>query len=716
MPEPQRFSRADLHTVAPIGQAKAELDRVADTELVPADDTEVLEGELVDDPDDYDEDYEPRPPAVIEHGAYIVAGVTTTVRRVRESRSTIVYDRGIGAAQSTGDHATALEWVKERREFQNDRHARRFDWIELPARIIGFLRKAGIGCGGLLVVLGVLLAIATKDPAQVVAPIVFIADTVEFVIVVVSVTWPYMLGLALIAVVWRFWAVGRRSVEDGDVEWLIAGKAGDADKNIVVTADSIVLALQHLRIPEVKKAFKDGWVPRFHLLPVRDGRGYHCVVELPLGVTAEMVADLRPVLARNLYRAQIETWPSDAEKVGTGPAGYLDLWVADAGALSKPAPEYPLLHEGTVDVFKGVPGGVSPRGDLITIPIIGKNIVAGGQMGQGKSNACRVIMLGCALDPIVELNVFVFAANGDFDSYRPRLTRYERGIDDETAYAALEHLRWLYDEVARREGRLAELGAKKVTRALAEKHPDLRPIVSLFSECHELFGHSDFGEEAGELACKTAKRARKCAIVEGFDTQSSRKGAIPPALIELMSVNACFYVKNWRNNDGFLGDGCFAAGIRATELRPGRDVGTSLIIGVSDAAYELLKWYFVEVNDDTGWDAATEVIARAIANMAPGVGAGTAAAIEPPEVRDLLDDLGAVLDEDRVKLSDLPSLLRDLAPNWPRYKNLKGTQLKALLADYGIKVTNPGNVPHLSRDEVVRAIARKSTEDLDDWS
>lgn len=697
-----------------IRNAKAELDRVADAELVPADDTEVLEGEVVDS-DDYDED-EPRGLAVIEHGSYVVAGITTTVRRLRESRSTVVYDRGIGAAQSTGDHATALEWVKERREFQADRHARRFDWIELPAKIIGFLRNAGMGCGGLLIVVGVLLAIATKDATKVVAPIIFIADTVEFIVLVVSVTWLYVLIATPVIAVLALWSIGRRAVEDGDVEWLHTLQPKDTDMNIIVTADSIVLALRHLRIPEMKKAFKDGWVPKFHLLPVRDGRGYHCVVELPLGVTPEMVADLRAVLARNLYRAQIETWPSDAEKVGTGPAGFLDLWVADAGALSKSAPEYPLLHEGTVDVFQGVPGGVSPRGDLITIPIIGKNIVAGGQMGQGKSNACRVIMLGCALDPIVELNVFVFAANGDFDSYRPRLTRYERGIDDETAYAALEHLRWLYDEVARREGRLAELGAKKVTRALAEKHPDLRPIVSLFSECHELFGHSEFGEEAGELACKTAKRARKCAIVEGFDTQSSRKGAIPPALIELMSVNACFYVKNWRNNDGFLGDGCFAAGIRATELRPGRDVGTSLIIGVSDAAYELLKWYFVEVNDDTGWDAATEVIARAVANMAPGVGAGTAAAIEPPEVRDLLDDLGEVLGVERVKLADVPRRLRELAPDWPRYKSLKGTQLRALLADYGIKVVNPNNVPHLDPEEVQRAISRKATEDLDDWS
>ena len=38
-------------------------------------------------------------------------------------------------------------------------------------------------------------------------------------------------------------------------------------------------------------------------------------------------------------------------------------------------------------------------------------------------------MLGAALDPLAELRVFVFANNGDFDAYQPRLARYERGIE-----------------------------------------------------------------------------------------------------------------------------------------------------------------------------------------------------------------------------------------------------------------------------------------------
>ena len=142
-------------------------------------------------------------------------------------------------------------------------------------------------------------------------------------------------------------------------------------------------------------------------------------------------------------------------------------------------------------------------------------------MGQGKSNAARVTMLGAALDPLAILWVFVFANNGDFDAYQPRLARYHRGVDDHIAQAALDGLRELYSMVSDREGRLADLGAKKVTRTLAQRHVQLRPVVALFSECHELFGHPGYGQEAADLAAQVLRRGRKAAVTLAFDTQSS---------------------------------------------------------------------------------------------------------------------------------------------------------------------------------------------------
>jgi S-DNA-T family DNA segregation ATPase FtsK/SpoIIIE len=647
---------------------------------------------------------------VRRHGGYVAAGATVLYRQWRDNSTTARYARFMRMAEAAGDHEKALEWEERLTRFRRDRHVRRMDWLTVPLKVAVKLPWIAGGSVAVLTVTGIMLAIAEKNVAAVAVPFEVTAQIVKTAFFVASVTW----GPVLLAAPWIALAAlhqaGRRHALGGPGGWTTAGKADAEDAGLVMTADTIVLALRHLGIRDLNAAFKQGWMPTFQLSPVRDGRGYSAVFSLPLGVTAEMVADQRKVLARNLHRAEVETWPSDAAapKDSPYPPGTVALWVADRGVLSQATPEYPLMHEGTADVFAGVPGGISPRGDVMTIPIFAANFDVGGHMGQGKSNACRVIMLGCAMDPLCELNVFVFANNGDFDAYAPRLAIYEKGVEDSTVIKAVQRLHELSEEVDRRELKLGQLGAKKLTRQIAADHPDMRPIVVLFSECHELFGHPEYGPVAAELSIKTIKRSRKTGIVFGYDTQSSRKEAIPPALVELLSVNCCFYVKTWNSNDGFLGAGSFKAGIRATELRPGRDRGTSLVTGISDAQFELLRWYFIEVDDDAGYDAAAEVIARAVANLAPGTPAHASAnALPPAAPRDLLEDLDAVMGDERVKLADLTALLRDHAPAWPPYHAMKGTQLRALLEAQGVRVLTTANILQLDPADLRRALTER---------
>ena len=439
--------------------------------------------------------------------------------------------------------------------------------------------------------------------------------------------------------------IGRNA--EAHPSWLARTGAG-TDATALVTADGIVTALRHLPIPKLKEAFKkEEWVPRFELTPIREGqgsfRGFRAIFDLPLGVTPEMIADSREVLARNLHRNAIEVWISDYGKEKGGKAGYVNLYVADSGVMDKPTPEYPLLHTGTTDTFVGVPEGINQRGDGMLMPVVGSNAVFGGQPGQGKSNAVRVAVAGIALDPLAEIRMHVFALNGDFDAYAPRLSRYQKGVDVGHIESARDHLQELYEEVARREGRLAELGAKKLTRAIAEAHPDMRPLVIGFSECHELFSHGEFGKLAGELAIAVVKRGRKTGVSLIFDTQSSRADAIPSQLVENVGFNGCFKVKTWRSNDGFLGDGSFAAGIRATELRFNVDRGTMVATGVSEELFEIVRTFFIAVDDDAGTDQATDIIERAMAQLDPKTPAGGDrghAGDGGPRPRDLLADPG----------------------------------------------------------------------------
>lgn len=682
--------------------------------------SEVIEGEIVDEVPDAPKTGNPVinvTLAVIRHPhtqrvhrhllAYPVLGAATLIKRMWESRTTARYDRYIRAAEKAGNHQVAVEWDDRRAAFVKARHDRKMQRVDRALHVLKMLPVIGMALLCTPLVLGLLLAVARHNVADVVLPIIVIAHIAEVIAIIVSVTWgPLVLAAPWLLYAW-LWHVGRTTGES--LGWNLGMDAQKADPGIVITADTIVLALRNLPIADLRKAFKDSWVPTFTLPPVREGNGYKSVFSVPLGVTPQMVADQRSVFARNLHREPIEVWTTAAE----GKPGFAELWVADSGTISRNAPEYPLLHEGTADVFAGVPGGVVARGDAVLIPVVSNNLIVGGQMGQGKSNAARVYMLGCALDPLCEEHVFVFANNGDFDSFTPRLATYQKGVEDDVILAAISHLHELYAEVARREQRLAELGAKKLTRALAQEHPDLRPSVTLFSECHELFGHPEYGATAADLCVKTAKRARKTGVVLAFDTQSSRKEAIPPRLVELISVNSCFYVKTWRSNDGFLGDGAFQAGIRATDLRPGRDRGTAVTIGISDEQFELLRWYFIVVNDDTGFDAAKDVIARAVRAVDPQTRVDGSVPVAAIETHDLLEDLDEILKgtTGKVRVADLPGMLRKYARTWVPYQSLTGKQLQDRFDDEGVKWVNTGNVPQLDPADLRTALARRRFDD-----
>ena len=297
------------------------------------------------------------------------------------------------------------------------------DWITAPIELTRTAAVLLLWSVGALLGLGAVLAVAHADLSWVLAPLATVVQAVAWLVWLAEAVWrPLLITLAVVGVV-GVWQLGRRS---GALPAWATPAHGRVDATMVITPGGIATALAHLGIPALNRAVKDGWQVEFSTPPVRvNRRGYQAVFSLPMGVTPEMIADKRDVLARNLVRAPLEVWPAAADH-----AGYVDLWVADPGRDRTAAPPYPLLHEGRVDVFTGVPLGVSQRGDVIAIELPGANLVYGGLMGQGKSNAARVTMLGAALDPLAVLWVFVFANNGDFDAYQPRLARYHRGVDD----------------------------------------------------------------------------------------------------------------------------------------------------------------------------------------------------------------------------------------------------------------------------------------------
>lgn len=648
--------------------------------------------------------------AVGRNVVFVFAGAGVLAKRWWDHKTK--YQRYERQAELAGDQDAKRYWHEEGEKAKESHHRRRVERVELAwrraKRLIGYVPLAAL----LLLLIGVALAASKDDWSLVPVPLVTAFKLVGWVVGTgIAMGWLLLiLGIVLGAGV--LWWFGRGA--DAAPAWLHTPRTADAETTAAVTADAIVRALQKLGDSKLNKAFKEGWIPTFELPPIREGtgqfKGYRAIFGLPEGVTPKTVIDAVDVLAANLNRTAMETWPSDYGQEKGGRARHVNLYVADRGVMDKPTPTYPLMHEGSADVFAGVPIGITQRGDMVLMPMNGSNFVFGGRPGQGKSNAVRVTVAGVALDPLAEIRVHVFAGNGDFDEYEPRLSRYQKGASPEHAATAVAHLEELLAEVERREYRLAELGAKKLTRSIAQQHVDMRPLLVVFSECHELFTDKESGEMAADLAIPVLKRGRKTGVMTGWDTQSSRANAIPSALVENMGVNGCFSVKTWRSNDGFLGDGSFAAGIRATELRFNVDRGTMIATGMTDELFELIRTYFIEVNDDEGWDAATQIIARAMEQIDPQTRTQSDRRLLEPAVteRDLLLDLRDVLGGRTVPVADLPPLLEQLAPTWLPYRRLNGVKLRKLLRDeYGVKVPTTDNRFPVSPKLIEEAMARR---------
>lgn len=507
----------------------------------------------------------------------------------------------------------------------------------------------------------------------------------------------------LMMVVWLVAAIYEGRDRTPGAGWLIHPKREDTDS--WVDERMISKALAHLGIGPLAAFFKDGGELVYTVPARRDGDGTFAQARLPMGVTAEMVAAQRAKLAANLGRASLETWPTTGEE-----DGLLDLWVADKHSLGGGAGPWPHLHDGSVDVFDGVPFGRTQRGVIVNAPLVEANWLIGGRPGQGKSSALRTLLLGAALDVTAELWVFVMGESPDFEPFTPRLSRYAMGMDDTVTQATLDALEDLLAEMERR-GKV--LGAQpgrppKVSRKLADRRQlRLHPLIMAIDECHELFQHPTHGKRAEELAVRLIKRGRKYGIILLLATQSPTKDSIPKEITRNIAVGVAFAVADHVANDGLLGSGKYKAGIRATELRMKTDRGTCVAVGLTDATFELVRTFYIPFEDER--DDVTPIITRALQQLHEAhrdlPATGQPATIEAAPVDHLANVHAAMRGEHRVRTQ---VMLARLAEHHPaEYEHWTFQHLRAALADHGITITKSGGVKVIRAEDITTTLTHR---------
>lgn len=377
-----------------------------------------------------------------------------------------------------------------------------------------------------------------------------------------------------------------------------------------------------------------------------DGPGWLAEFDLPGDVLAEKLLDKRKNLAGAMRRPLQCVWPS----VGTEHPSRANLWVAkrDPRTIKRP---WPLLAGGKTDMYGEFPFGVTPRGEVVPISLIGTNVLIGGVMGSGKTSAVMVIALAGALDATCEMWMFELKGSGDAESVQPTCHRYVQGDDDEHCEAALEGMYALEKEMKRRKRLVAELpiedvpNGRKVSRGLASKYPHLRlhPILAIFDEVHTLFEHPTFGKEAEAVAARLIRKARAYGIILVLTTQRPDADSIPKKISDNAIVRFCLAITGHISNDLVLGTGMYKRGIRANIFEPAegddpKDSGTGWLTRSATNA-RIVRSYFIPQAD------AREVGKRALAmRTAAGTLTGEAAGEEvaPVDHTTIVDHVHAI--------------------------------------------------------------------------
>lgn len=636
---------------------------------------------------------------LVRHGSYLVGGTRILTRRAWDSRTTARHERFMRIAEAAGQEDVARDWEQRAYIYRQSRHRRRMELLQLAVNAPKAIAMGTVAGGGILLMLGIMLAWANHDIGDVLAPIHATIQAIAWAAFIAGVIWdPLLTALPWIALA-GVWAVGRH--RQTAPTWALP--AGGDERDVVPDENAIMRALGKLGIPALNAALKEGWKPRWVQPSTRSGNGWHAQLQLPEGVPVEMIADKKRTLAHNLMRKPIEVWPTEPRDQ----AGVLDLWVADPGVLTKPVPSWPLLTEGTTDFFRGVPVALNARGEQVIARLMAANYLIAGIMGSGKSSLVVALLLGAMLDPLVEIDVHVLAYNSDYDAMRPRLRSLVKGDDDEHVVAAMDTLRALAGEVSRRGQELERLGTDtKVTREMAERDPSMRPRIVVFDEVHELFSHKEYGKEAKELALKVTKKARKTAIMMLWITPDADAASLPRGISKTVSHRVAFAINDHQGNDAILGTGMHKNGYSATTLVAGEDVGTAMAAGFGKTPGLIRSYY---VRKEAGVDEVTPVVERAMALYE-----GTAPADAPAfDVVDPLADIAAVLGHETKMLTlDVLHGLKDRNP--VAYGDWSPRDLKRVLDDagHGDYKTNGGKM-HVGLDRILDAIAARD-DDLDD--
>jgi DNA segregation ATPase FtsK/SpoIIIE, S-DNA-T family len=468
-----------------------------------------------------------------------------------------------------------------------------------------------------------------------------------------------------------------------------------------LTQDVITRALGSIGNAKIDRWLREGKEIDF-IGPIRqDGPGWRFECNLPYGATATEVVEKRAEFASGLRRPLGAVWP---ECVTAEHPGRLEGWVGQQDITSRKPVPWPLLKSGTADVFKPVPVGTDTRGRPVKAPLIYHNWLIGSMPRNGKTGTVRELDAAISLDATCGQWIHELKGTGDLDAFEPLCTRFVSGIDDDSIAYTAESLAMLRRECEKRGPLIKALPTaicpqKRVTREIAEKYRNLRPIACTIDECQNLFAHPKYGKQAGADAEFVIKIGPAMGIFLILATQRPDKESLPTGVSGNVSIRFCLYVAGQVENDMILGTSAYKNGVRATMFRPEVDAGLGYLKGAQPSP-KVIRTYLMDVTDALAVVARAKVL-RERAGTLPEAASGA------PE-RDVVADVLAAIGVDLGVHWE--TLAGRMAQRWPdRWSDVTKDAISAQCRDLGIPsvdVKVAGRTRMGCRREHVEAVSR----------
>ena len=556
-----------------------------------------------------------------------------------------------------------------------------------------------MGIGG-LVLLGIAMAVATKDATDVVTPLMAVIKFINLMITIVRVVWGPALTIGPFLALLALWSVGAH--QKAAPQWALPAHARSGEGE-PITPSIVVQALRHLGLPALRKAIQEmGDAGASMLSPiVIAGCGVEVDVTLPLEVSTVEIQQRRRKLAENLNRHEHEVFITIPPAART-----VRLWVADSGALDEPIGPSPLVTDETMTAnYKTgkAPWGQDLRGDAALLSLFQRMVLVTGMSNQGKTAALRALALWLALDRTVEFRIADLKGIGDWAMFDGLATVLIQGPTDEHVIEATE---------------MVEAGVEEMNRRLqSPPGTEFPPLILLVDEAQVAFmcpvkdeekrpyGGSSQTSRYFMAVRKLHNQGRAVNVLLWQGTQDPTDQNLPKLVREGAHTRASLVVGTESQAEMALGAKAVRGGAAPHLLRQGLDKGTLVVasdgIEIPKGQSSItVRTHYIDN------DAAAAIADRAKA-LRDGV--TTLHAIERDEEHDPLADIAAVVgDAPRVRTKDV--LARLATRNADAYGGWSFLDLTRVLEGTGAEPYKSDGVMVISRDRIARALANRDDE------